>query len=70
MKLWLLKRNDASWDESHGYVVRAVDEEAARRLASDECTDYDDGIREFLDSLFSTCTEVTQDGPPEVILRV
>lgn len=44
MKLFLLTRDDVSWDQTEAFVIAGVDEAAARatcsRGCSDECADH------------------------------
>lgn len=70
MRLWLLDRavpNGAPlYDCAHGFVIRAEDEIAARRLADGFAGD--EGPR-WTDPTFARCAEVTMDGPTAMILR-
>lgn len=70
MKLWLLKRTDeVGWDQGRAFVVRAETEAEARQLASNEAGDYREPTDKWADPSFSTCTELTSDGAPEIILE-
>jgi hypothetical protein len=74
MKLYLLRPvNDQAgawdpwYDKAFGFVVRAVNEPAARALA---CEEYgDEGEAVWLDPSQTTCEELTADGPQEIVLR-
>ena len=63
MKLWLLKRTteDPGWDEYLGFVVRALDDEEARRIAS-EYTNGDEGKQTWMDPSQVRC-EYLGEGP-------
>jgi hypothetical protein len=70
MKLWLLQVNDAQepwFDRMFGFVIRAKDEGAARRLASLRAGD--EGPEAWLSPAHSTCVELKADGPEEVIME-
>lgn len=54
------------YDMVFGLVVRAETEMHARELASTYHSN--EGQRAWLDQRFSTCTELTTEGPAEVIL--
>lgn len=78
MKLWIAsKREDlpgdndpwrVPWDTTQSVVVRAETETEARSLANSAAGDE---TRERIDAWtnpqYSTCTEITMVGPPEVI---
>ncbi len=74
MKLWLVKRTDDTeqqWDIPIAFVVRAENEPRARQIASSnpDPTGYEQPESRFLDATFATCTELTADGEPGVILE-
>jgi hypothetical protein len=68
MKLWILKRltDHPEWDVNNGFVIRAETAEAARVLASQQRGD--EGAGTWLKSEWSSCHELTIDGPSEVVL--
>jgi hypothetical protein len=73
-KIWLLRpveETAAPWLSYHdcmfGFVVRASNQEVARTLAAKQAGD--EGPRAWLSSRFSTCIELTGDGPSTVILE-
>lgn len=79
MKLWELRPidfpNDYSgpkdpwnpwYDKAFGMIVRAETEAQAREIASENC--WDEGAKAWLNTTFSTCSELLQDGPVEVIM--
>ncbi len=76
-----LPKDDSPWDPWYdkvfGFVVRAETEEEARRLANEQGGDetgeirtivYRTGGNPWLDSKYSTCEILTEDGEPEVII--
>ena len=66
--LWKLTRiGKQDWDVADGFVVRAPDENHARLLASKRSGD--EGEQTWLRPEKSTCEQVTEDGPDEIILR-
>jgi hypothetical protein len=74
MKLWLLQPVNESlkpwtpwFDCMFGFVVRARDEEAARRLASSKAGD--EGPEAWLAPESSTCVELMADGPEGVVME-
>ena len=77
MKLFLLEnredlaKDDDPWklwyDKAFGFVIRAIDERAARELAASQCGD--ESKKAWQNSGYSTCVELTADGIAEVILR-
>lgn len=79
MKLWLLERRDdrpneadpwtPQWDTVTGVVVRAKTELHARSLA-DRCGANENryGIRPWLLDQYTSCTELTLDGEPAIVL--
>ena len=75
MKLYLLRPVKAwkPWyDSAFGFVVRAENEEDARRLCASEQGDEAGWGREkrpWEDPDLTTCVELTTDGQPEVIIR-
>ena len=72
MKLWLLRGDSQkyshtfSYDCAHGFVVRAATEDDARRIAGAQAGD--EGQAVWLDTKRVMCTEISSDGPSEVIL--
>ena len=74
MKLWLLKaredlpEGDNPWepwyDKNFGFVVRSETEEQARQLAHEN-----DTKQPWLNSKYSQCTELLQDGEAEMIMQ-
>lgn len=79
MRLWLLERRDdrpaepdpwaPQWDTATGVVVRAETEAQARSLADSCRTDENmRGIRPWLLDQYTSCTELTADGEPEILL--
>ena len=76
MKLWLLRPisdEDTSspwnpwYDKAFGFVVRAKTETSARKLASE--MSGDESSSAWHDAALSSCVELTNDGPAEVIIR-
>lgn len=74
MKLYLLRPRDEfdgpweTWyDKAFGFVVRAENEEIARKLASEECGDEKENA--WTDATYSDCKELTFDGEAQVIIR-
>jgi len=67
MKLYLLilPQDLRDFDCAIGFVVRAANEREARKLAADRHGDEGDEAWK----LQATCTELTVEGPPGVILR-
>ncbi len=69
MKFWLLRPVDKedyflwTFDCAFGFVVGAIDEEAARKLAASDCGD--EGPETWLDPALTTCIELL---PTEGIL--
>ena len=80
MKLWLLglvNENDLDWDCAAGFVVRAATEKEAREFAQSNGGDEAGHPwsqrrppRPFwTDPALTTCTELTIEGEPGVVLR-
>ena len=78
MRLWKLQPADAAltpWGfRARGFVVRAVSEEAARRVVVEHADDEligtgGEGAEAWLDPAFTACTPIPVDGPPEIIMR-
>ena len=76
MKLWLMKPVDGCiindpwrpwYDCAFGFVVRAADERAARKIAAQECGA--EGDRAWLNEKRSSCIELLPEGEPGLILR-
>ena len=81
MKIWILTPvdglpdNDNPWipwyDKSFGFIVRAETEEEARKFAHDEAGYENRGefsIQPWLDSKYTTCSELTGEGTPGVVM--
>lgn len=77
MKLWLLrpKENlgkddpwDPWYDKPFGYVIRAETEKEARQMAEAERVG-DIRVGAWLFTKYSTCVELTAEGPAEVIIE-
>ena len=74
MKLWLLKAHPDNerwgYDCYYGFVVRAVDEKAAREMVpvGDEGAGWRNFGNPWLDELLTSCVELTVHGKPEVVL--
>jgi len=85
MKLWILrprelpfgtKENpwDPWFDKAFGFIVRAEDEQGARKLADEESGDEKDlyqfpDRQPWTDSKYSTCEELFADGTTGVIME-
>lgn len=84
MKLWILKPKnpknfppgiDDPWepwyDKCFKVVVRAKNSKSARKIAHDAGYDENhvDHIQPWLDSMFSSCEELKNDGVAEVIIQ-
>ena len=80
MKLWLLKARkdlpsgDNPWfpwyDKNFGFVVRAETEEQARQIAHESAGDENYGqLQPWLNSKYSECAELLQDGAAEMVLE-
>lgn len=84
MRLWkLIPKHDSPWwgvpgddpwhphhDRAFGFVVRAGDEAAARRLAHGAAGEENaavEGVEPWLDARYSDCDELG-DGPAEVLM--
>lgn len=78
MKLWILRPRDSLpensnpwepwYDKCFGKVVRAVDEDDARRVAA-MGADGGEGGKAWESPLLSTCLELSVDGEREVIIE-
>lgn len=78
MKLWILKartgldKDDNPWDNPydcyHGFVIRATSEAHAREMAHATEGDESRSHRAWIDPKYSTCEELTSDGPTNIIL--
>lgn len=72
MKLWHLqgRLDEGPWhtaqDKVVGFIVRAEDEAQARRLARDDAGSEDGYV--WIESKFSTCTELLADGDARVLM--
>lgn len=77
-----LPKDDNPWepwyDKAFGFVVRAETEQQARRMAQDNHGDENDVwgensvthcIEPWLKDKYTSCVEITQDGPAEMIIR-
>lgn len=79
MKLWKLELNEDEhdWDRAHGFVVRAPNAKAARKIVTEPYSENAavfkhtgaEGPEPWLDPKRSSCVEIQQDGPAEVLLR-
>jgi len=58
--------NPFDYDCYHGFLVRANNEDEARRVASESA--FDEGAEAWLDSNLSYCDELSLDGPLEILL--
>jgi hypothetical protein len=72
--VYLIKRDreKASYDEAWGFVVAAIDEEAARTMIADSERHGDEGPGPWLDSRQSAAVMVGRTLPgdkPQIILR-
>jgi hypothetical protein len=81
MKLWILKPIDEkkmmeqkgliikrwTWDCAWGFVVRAKDEQDARRKAADDAGD--EGCDAWLDAKLTSCMNLTNNGESGIIIR-
>jgi len=73
MKLFLLELNKdlQDWDCNLGFVIRAADEEEARKMISEdiEKTSGDEGKDAWLDPKSSSCQEILRNGEKAIILN-
>ena len=86
MRLWILRPKDSAgespwepwFDKAFGFVIRAENEEEARRMANDNGGDecgpishsvYRTGGNPWLDADYSTCEPLTDEGDAEVVIR-
>ena len=68
---------DPWYDKAFGFVVRAKNEVEARQFAAADAGDEapskwfksDDDFNPWLDSNYSSCTELTNEGVSDVVLR-
>ncbi len=81
MKLWILRPIDEktildasnpdsrrwSWDCAWGFVVRARDEQSARKHAADECGDEGEGA--WLDPGLTSCVPLAGKGAAGVVMK-
>jgi hypothetical protein len=74
MKLWLLESHyERDWPQLHAAVVRAENEESARRMIYDEYRADARGefhVENAKMVMFNKwrCTELTSDGAPEILI--
>ena len=71
MKLWLLKnlKMAGNYNTMQGIVVRAKDEQAARKMASESVgTHTRDVSSDWLDATATSCEQLSARGKPEVII--
>ena len=76
-EIWDDDDNKNPWtpwhDKCFGFVIRAETEAEARRLADmnagEENELHGETHSTWLDSVYSTCTELTSDGEPGIILQ-
>lgn len=80
MKLFLLHPRDdlpgnntnpwfTEYEKAHGFVIRAADESDARNVADENGSAENQWDHPWLDPTMTTCTELTPDGTPGLILR-
>ncbi|MBE3040275.1 MAG: hypothetical protein IMZ62_15875 [Chloroflexi bacterium] len=85
MRLWILRPRefpfgnqenpwDPWYDRAFGFLVRAEDEQEARKLADEEAGDEKDlyqfpDRQPWTDSKYSTCDELLSDGVAEVLMQ-
>ena len=70
-RLWLLEavEDREVWDIYVGFVIRAADEAAARRIAEKKAeSEWQHAPGYWLDASCSSCEVVAVDGEPAVIL--
>ena len=67
MKLFLLTRDNYTWDEYDAFVIRAKNEDEARKLAAKEGERSFESVH-WLDKTVSTCEEIKIKGDKEIIL--
>lgn len=70
MKLWLLERKDADYEEDDALLVRAASEKKARAIGRTSHVSF--GFATDGKGLYpngSTCVEVTAEGEPGILLR-
>jgi hypothetical protein len=72
MKLWdvgVIDGGKAPWgyDCSYAFIIRAETEEEARRFAAQQKGDEGEAV--WLNPALTSCSELTADGEPGVILR-
>jgi len=68
MKLFLLENYDLrTYDTTLGFIVRAKDKEAARKLASTMASFEKQDT--WTNALKSSCDEIPESGTEEIILR-
>jgi hypothetical protein len=79
MYIWILRPqeglndNDNPWkpwhNKSFGFVIRAKNEEEARKIADDNARcENDDTSNPWLDSKYSTCVKLTHSGEAGLII--
>ena len=70
MKLFLLEVIDDDkgfgLDCNYGFVIRAKDEETARKYAANHAAD--EGPKVWLNTVFTTCIEIQDEGEGGIIL--
>ena len=67
MKLFLLTRDNYTWDEYDAFVIRAENEEEARKLAAKEGESSFESIH-WLNKTVSKCEEIKIKGDKGIIL--
>lgn len=67
MKLFKLTDLNSNYDEISEVLVRAESEEAARVLVAGD--GGGERPERFLNSIHTTCEEITVDGPMEIIIE-
>ncbi|MBT1157132.1 hypothetical protein J1C56_16170 [Aminobacter anthyllidis] len=66
-KLYLLMNPNGLREQIIEIVIRASSEERARELAADEATRLGDQASHWLGPSLTTCEQIPQEGPDEVI---
>lgn len=72
MALFILEDKDdlTSWDSNVGFIIRAKDEEEARKIANSTRGDEKKISKDFwLDEKYSSCKRLKTTGKSEIILN-
>jgi hypothetical protein len=72
MNLYLLKYDQYAWDRTMGLVIRADDEEEARKIAAENTRyeyEYRDLPNPWLYAGMTSCQLITGAGEPGIVLR-